>query len=122
MVCEIDGEIVSHIMFSKGKVNDEEVLILAPLAVKYDFQNMGIGSSLIRTCHDIARNMNFRISCVLGSDTFYKRFSYKKAELFGIRAPFEVESRYFMAQNLKDPLDFINLNGVLEYPAAFGIK
>ena len=47
LVAKIDTELVGHILFTKAKVNDNEVLVLAPLAIKPKYQRRGIGMALI---------------------------------------------------------------------------
>lgn len=43
LVAEQEGEIVGHILFTKAKVADDAVLILAPLSVKPSCQRQGMG-------------------------------------------------------------------------------
>ena len=45
LVCEIDGEIVGHIMFTKLHVGDHVALALAPLSVAPAWQRRGIGTA-----------------------------------------------------------------------------
>lgn len=51
LVAEIDGKLAGHIMFSKAKVGDDTVLVLAPLSVKPEFQRQGVGTALMNKAH-----------------------------------------------------------------------
>ncbi|WP_330396606.1 GNAT family N-acetyltransferase [Blautia sp. An81] len=42
LVAEIDGELAGHILFTRTKVGEDTVLVLAPLSVKPKFQRAGI--------------------------------------------------------------------------------
>lgn len=60
LVAVEDDKIVGHILFTKAFVQDVEVLALAPLSVLPDYQNRGIGVSLMKEGHDIACNLDSR--------------------------------------------------------------
>ena len=102
LVAEVDGVIVGHIMFTKAKVEDTVVLALAPLSVLPEYQRQGVGTALIKEGHRIARELNYGYSIVLGSEKYYPRVGYVPADLFGIKAPFDVPRENFMAYKLKD--------------------
>ena len=42
LVAEKDGELAGHILFTRAKVGEDTVLVLAPLSVKPKFQRAGI--------------------------------------------------------------------------------
>ena len=119
LVAEVDGVIVGHIMFTKAKVEDTVVLALAPLSVLPEYQRQGVGTALIKEGHRIARELNYGYSIVLGSEKYYPRVGYVPADLFGIKAPFDVPRENFMAYKLKD--DAGKVCGVLKYAKEFGI-
>lgn len=95
LVAEIEGEIVGHILFTKGQIADKTVLALAPLAVLPTYQGQGIGP-------------------------YYQRFGYVSASSLGITAPFEVPDEYFMAKKLNPHAE--KVNGVMHYAKEFGIE
>lgn len=68
LVAEDHGKIVGHIMFTKAEVGETVVLALAPLSVLPEYQRKGIGQSLIREGHKIARELGYEYSVVLGSE------------------------------------------------------
>lgn len=119
LVAVEDGKIVGHILFTRAHVNGNEVLALAPLSVLPEYQNRGIGLSLIRRGHMAARRLGYRYSVVLGHPGYYPKAGYAPASRYGIRAPFEVDDESFMAVCLEGKGE--KLNGAIEYDKAFGI-
>lgn len=83
LVCEVDGEIVGHIMFTELHVGEHVALALAPLSVAPTWQRRGIGTALIREGHRIAQELGYDYSVVLGSDEYYPRVGYVPAEARG---------------------------------------
>ena len=120
LVAEHEGEIIGHIMFSTARVANTTILALAPLAVLPAYQGQGVGSSLVQTAHRIGGDLEYPLSVVLGSPTYYRRFGYVPASQFGLQAPFPVEEGYYQACPLYQPLP--PLSGSVIYPAAFLIN
>ncbi len=118
LVAVMNDLIVGHIMFTKVKINSAEALALAPLAVHPKYFGMGIGSQLILQGHEIAKEMGYIGSIVLGSEKYYPKFGYVEASGFNIQAPFDVPDANFMAIELiKD--GFSNVEGIVEYSKCF---
>ena len=118
LLAELDGIIVGYILFSEIQIGKHTEIALAPLAVKSDKQKQGIGSQLIQAGHQIAGNLGYRASIVLGSDQYYGRLGYVPAEEYGINPPFEVEPKYFMVYPVGD---ITSINGTVVYAPEFGI-
>lgn len=119
LVAVEDEKIVGHILFTRAAVNGIAVLALAPLSVLPEYQNRGIGQSLIKRGNIIAQKMGYKYSVVLGHEKYYPKSGYVPASQYGIKAPFEVEDESFMAICLNGTVD--KLNGVMEYDEAFGL-
>lgn len=116
----VDGEkIVGHIIFTKALVHGVEVLALAPLAVLPDYQNRGIGLSLIEAGHQAANELGYEYAVVLGHAKYYPKAGYVPASQFGIKAPFAVDDESFMAICFSKSQT--KLHGTMEYDKAFGI-
>ena len=116
----VSGDIVlGHIMFSKISVGQSEVIALAPLSVRTDWQRKGIGRLLVTAGHELARKMGYSCSVVLGDPLYYSRFGYEKASAYGVIAPFDVPDEYYMICNLGNTGDIPN--GSVKYSDAFGI-
>ncbi len=120
LVYELDGKIVGHIMFTKASVGNTAVLALAPLSVLPEYQRQGIGQRLIAKGHEIARNMGYGYSVVLGSEKYYPKAGYLPADTYGILPPFDVPRENFMACKLNG--DTVGIYGIMKYAKEFGIE
>ena len=66
LVATANYEIIGHILFTKNKIFNSventftESLSLAPMAVKPEFQKIGIGAKLIHKGLEIAKNIGFQ--------------------------------------------------------------
>ena len=115
--------IVGHILFTKINIKDDEgnlheSLGLAPMAVKPEFQNRGIGGQLIRKGFEVAKDLGFTSVVVLGHEHYYPKFGFEPATKWNIKAPFAVRPNHFMAIELvKDGLK--NISGTVNYPKEF---
>lgn len=118
------GEIVGHILFTKLKIiSDSEVfgsLALAPVSVKPEFQQQGIGKQLINFGHHKAKELGFESVILIGHETYYPKFGYKKTSNFGISFPFDIPEENGMALELTEN-SLKNIKGTVKYPREFGI-
>lgn len=76
LVAVEENKIVGYILFTKIKIKDNIELALAPLAVLPEYQRKGIGKKLIETGHNIAKNLGYHYSIVLGSENYYSKMGY----------------------------------------------
>ena len=119
LVAEMDGELAGHILFTKAKVGNNEVIVLAPLSIKPKYQKQGVGTGLITEGHRIARELGYQYSLVLGSELYYPKFGYIPAEQLGIEVPEGIPSMNFMALKLQENAELIS--GAVAYAKEFGI-
>lgn len=119
LVANDNDKIVGYIMFTKINIGENEEIALAPLAVLPEYQRQGIGSLLIKEGHRIAKELGYNYSVVLGSENYYPKFGYVPAKVYGIKAPFEVDDKNFMAVKLNDNAD--KIDGTVIYSKEFGI-
>lgn len=119
LVAEVDKKLAGHILFTKAKVNNDIVLVLAPLSIKPQYQKQGIGTALITEGHKIAKELRYQYSLVLGSETYYPRVGYIPAEQIGIEVPKGIPTENFMAIKLQD--DAKPISGTVAYAKEFGI-
>lgn len=120
LVAEVDGKLAGHILFTKAKVGSQEILALAPLSVKPEYQKQGVGTALIAEGHRIAKELGYPYSLVLGSELYYPRFGYIPAVELGVKLPEGFPSDNFMAIKLQE--DAKPLNGAVVYAEEFGLN
>lgn len=119
LTAEIDGSLAGHILFTKAAVGDREVLALAPLSVKPEYQRQGVGAALIAEGHRVAMELGYEYSLVLGSELYYPRFGYIPAAEVGALPAEGVPAENFMAFRLRE--DAEPLDGSIVYAKEFGI-
>lgn len=119
LVAVINNTIIGYILFTKIKIGTSTALALAPLAILPEYQKSGVGTKLIHEGHKIAQQLNYDYCIVLGDNQYYSQFGYIPASQYNIKAPFDVEDKYFMAIKLNENAKAIK--GTVEYDKAFGI-
>lgn len=119
LVAELDGQLAGHILFTKAAVGSTEVLALAPLSVAPRHQRQGVGLALIARGHQIAAELGYPYSLVLGSNTYYPRAGYVPAVRFGIEAPAGFPPEHYMAARLLDSAGPVS--GPVRYAKEFGL-
>jgi len=102
LIAELDGEIVGHIIYTKGKVVDDsgkehEVLTFGPLSVLPKYQSLGIGSKLMKHSFEEAYRLGFRAVIIFGYPDYYPRVGFRPAGEFGITTAEGNTSDAFMA-------------------------
>jgi len=111
-------EVVGHVLFSRAAIGQSETLALAPVSVLPKHQNKGIGGALINEGLKQAKDHGFGSVIVLGHPGYYHKLGFKKASLWGIKAPWDVPDEVFMALELK-PGALKEVSGVVSYSSAF---
>ncbi|WP_413376104.1 GNAT family N-acetyltransferase [Alkalihalobacillus sp. 1P02AB] len=119
LVAEVDGKIAGHVLFTKAKVGNDTVLVLAPLSVLPEYQSQGIGTVLIKKGHKIAEELGYKYSLVLGSEKYYPRLGYIPAEKLGVLVPVGIPSVNFMGIQLQENAKPIS--GAVIYAKEFGV-
>jgi putative acetyltransferase len=106
LVAEDAGRVVGHILFSTVTVGTgERELVgvgLAPVAVLPEFQNRGVGSSLVERGLERCRDAGHRFVVVVGHPDYYPRFGFVPASRFDIKSEYNVADDVFMAMELED--------------------
>ncbi len=122
LVAEIKDKIIGHILFYPIKIKKAEgeytVLSLAPLAVRPEYQNKGIGSKLVKKGLEIAKETNFDVIIVVGHPKYYPRFGFEPASNWEIKLPIDAPNDVFLALELKDNA-LKNCNGKVEFPKEY---
>lgn len=116
--------IAGHILFTKVRIENGsesfESLALAPVSVKPEYQNRGIGGHLIAFGHLIAQEMGYKSVVLVGHENYYPKFGYRKSFNFEISFPFDVPEENGMAIELVEN-SLKNIKGIVKYPEEFGI-
>lgn len=122
LVARQESRVVGHILISKIKIKNTSTvfdsLSLAPIAVLPEFQRQGIGAMLIRTAHQVARNLGYDSVVLVGHENYYPRFGYVPASKFGIQFPFDSPDENCMAVELTSNA-LQDVNGMVVYPKEF---
>ena len=114
-----NDKIIGYILFTRIMIGKSEEVALAPFAVLPEYQRQGVGTRLIKAGHRIAKEKGYHYSVVLGSEKYYPKLGYNEARLYNIEAPFEVESKNFMAIKLNESKE--KISGTVQYSKEFGI-
>ncbi|MEX2394142.1 MAG: N-acetyltransferase [Actinomycetota bacterium] len=115
LVAVDDDQIAGHVMLSYAKVDGRDILQLAPLAVRPDRHNQGIGDALTRHVLELADDRGEPLVLVLGHPTYYPRFGFESARGLGIDSDIpDLPDEPWMAKRLSnyDP----SITGVATFP------
>jgi len=118
LVAENSGRVLSYAAFPKLTVEDagsfHNVAGLAPVAVRPDWQRLGVGGAMIREGHRLLHAQGCSLVFVLGDPNYYTRQGYDP----DLALPFDCvyAGPYFMALRLNESAP---KGGKVRYPAAF---
>lgn len=112
------NEAIGHILFTRIYINEKTVEplihILAPLAVKPEYQKKGIGGMLIKEGLKRLKEMGSEMVFVLGHMEYYPKFGFiPDAKSLGFSAPYSIPEEYanaWMVQSL-NPKGFVIKHG-----------
>ena len=95
IVAELGGDIVGHVISTRGWVGELELLGLGPISVHPHFQRQGIGSALMRESARRAEAAGEPGIALLGNPAYYGRFGYAPARQFGVEPPEQAWGDHF---------------------------
>ena len=118
-----DDQVIGFSMTSALELHTDdgrrvEVLGLAPVAVHPSHQRSGTGSALVDDGLRRAGAAGAPLVVVLGHPSYYPRFGFERASVYGIRPAAAWSDESFMVRVLSS--DEPTLRGTVVYPAAFG--
>src|SRR6478735_8633462 len=87
IVAELDGEIVGHVISTRGWVDGLELLGLGPIGVVPRLQRHGIGTALMNETVARANTAGERGIALLGSPEYYSRFGFVPSPSLGVAPP-----------------------------------
>lgn len=91
------GEILGHVISTRGWIGQTPALGLGPIGVSPAHQGRGIGSALVRGTIDVAEALGEPAIVLLGSSDYYPRFGFVPADSLGIISPDPSWGSHFMA-------------------------
>jgi putative acetyltransferase len=103
----------------RSEASEARVLAMGPVAVPPAHQRTGLGSRLIEEAIRVADERGENMIVLLGHESYYPRFGFKRASQFGILPPRPWPDSNYMVLPLKayDP----TVTGTVNYPAEWGI-
>ncbi len=93
LIVESNGLLVGHVAFSPLKADTKENwkgYILAPLAVKPEYQGKGIGAKLIESGVEQLKEKSVDMLFVYGDPKYYERFGFKVETAKSFTPPYKL--------------------------------
>jgi putative acetyltransferase len=112
-----DGEVIGHVLCTRGHVGRAPVLALGPLTVRPDRQRRGVGSALMHAVLGAADALGEPLVGLLGNPAYYGRFGFRLSSEYQISPPRPEWQPHFQVRVLTSyqPL----LRGTFSYPEPF---
>jgi putative acetyltransferase len=95
-----DGDVVGHVVCTRGTVGPAPVLGLGPLSVRPDWQRQGVGKALMHAVLGAADALGEPLVALLGSTGYYPRFGFRLAGEYGITPPQAEWTEHFQVRTL----------------------
>lgn len=88
-VCELDGEPIANVMYTKSKIIDgqgniENILTFGPVSVKPELQRKGIGKALLEKSFDEAVKMGYKAIIIFGNPDNYVVRGFRSCKRFNV--------------------------------------
>ncbi|MEU6818869.1 N-acetyltransferase [Streptomyces sp. NPDC046860] len=111
------GDVVGHVVCTRGHVGGRPALALGPLSVHPEHQRRGVGLALTHTVLGAADASGEPFVALLGDPAYYRRFGFRPATALGITPPDPGWGDYFQVRTLSayDPA----VRGTFAYPEPF---
>jgi putative acetyltransferase len=117
VACAPGGDIVGHVLCTRGQLDGQPALGLAPLSVHPGHQRRGVGSALMHAVLGAADALGEPLAALLGDPAYYARFGFVPARDYRIRPPVPGWEPHFQVRALTAYQD--SLSGTFRYPGAF---
>ncbi|MCB1735787.1 MAG: N-acetyltransferase [Gammaproteobacteria bacterium] len=121
LVAEFNGRIVGHLLLSKVELRRREQIIhlleLGPMSVVPSQSHRGIGTILIETAINQARERGFKAIVEVGQANYYTRFNFEPAAKWGLSCNLPVPDDAITAIELEAGV--LNGGGHIIYPPQF---
>jgi putative acetyltransferase len=112
-----DGEIIGHVLGTRGHLGTVPAVALAPVSVRPQDQRQGVGSALMHAVIGAADASGEPLIALLGEAAYYSRFGFRPGTDHGIAPPVASWGEHFQVRVLD--AYHPGVVGVFRYPAAF---
>ena len=112
-----DDTVVGHVVCSRGHIERQSALGLAPIGVLPGHQRRGFGKALMHAVLGAADALGEPLVALLGSPDYYSKFGFERASKYGISPPLTEWEPAFQVRPLTayDP----SMRGTFQYAAPF---
>lgn len=122
-VAEVNGIVVGNIAYTKSSILDisgnlNQVLTFGPISVHPNYQQRGIGSTLIRHSLKVASSLGYSGVVIFGDPRYYGRLGFRCAERYDITTRSGQFSLCMLAYPLQ-PGAFDHIAGAFQESIAF---
>jgi putative acetyltransferase len=111
------GEVIGHVLCTRGYVSQAPVLALGPLTVRPDHQRRGAGSALMPAILGAADALGEPLIALLGDPAYYCRFGFRLSADYQITPPRPQWQPHFQVRVLAGYQP--GLRGTFSYPEPF---
>ena len=94
------GEVIGHVLCTRGRVEQAPVLALGPLTVRPDSQRRGVGSALMHAVLGAGDALGEPLVALLGDPAYYGRFGFRLSSDYQITPPNPEWRPYFQVRLL----------------------
>jgi putative acetyltransferase len=112
-----EGEVIGHVLCTRGHVGHAPALALGPLTVRPDSQRCGVGSELMHAVLGAADALGEPLVALLGAPAYYRRFGFRQGSDFEITPPRLEWRGHFQVRSLS--AYHPSLCGMFTYPKPF---
>jgi putative acetyltransferase len=111
------GEVIGHVLCTRGHVDAAPALALGPLTVRPDSQRRGVGSALMHAVLGAADALGEPLIALLGAPAYYGRFGFRPSADYRITPPRPEWRAHFQVRTLTGWQP--HLRGTFTYPEPF---
>jgi putative acetyltransferase len=112
-----EGEVVGHVLCTRGHVGRDPALGLGPLSVRPERQRCGVGSALVHAVLGAADALGEPLVALLGDPGYYSRFGFRLSGEYAITPPRAEWQPHFQVRVLSGYQS--GLRGMFSYPEPF---
>jgi putative acetyltransferase len=111
------GNVIGHVLCTRGRVDSAPVLALGPLSVRPENQRSGVGSALMHAILGAAEALEEPLVGVLGDPGYYSRFGFRPSQEYRIDPAIPRWQSHFQIRPLSAYSQLVY--GTFTYPEPF---